>query len=273
MIEDTWAILATGPSMSQEVADMVRGHFHVVAVSNAHELAPWADVLVSNDRKWWVNNPKAYDFEGEQFCGLAIEAPKGVKKFPGAMSGSNSGLLAMQVAVSKGAKRILLFGIDLAGTHYFGDHGGTLKNPTPDRFAVFQKQFAGYHPKGVEVFNCSPSSALKAYPFKDAAEFIPAKPEPPPAGPQGDKGERGEQGEKGIGERGPIGPEGPPGPMGPMPDHQWQGTSLRFEDPEGGWGKFVDLRGPAGAQGYPGASGSTSTIGGGSFNTYFPSGW
>lgn len=37
--------------------------------------------------------------------------------------------------------------------------------------------------------------------------------------------------------------------MGPRPDHQWDGTRLRFEEPDGRWGKWVDLVGPRGAQG------------------------
>jgi hypothetical protein len=167
----TWAVLATGPSMSQEVADSVRG-LPTIAVSNAHELAPWAEVLVSSDRSWWTHNPTAKDFDGEKFCGLCIEPPKGVDKFPGAMTGSNSGLLALQVAVSKGATRVLLFGVDLGGSHYFGDHPLPLKNTKPERYAVFQKQFEAYRPKGVEILNCSPRSALKAYPFAEAAELM-----------------------------------------------------------------------------------------------------
>lgn len=256
----TWAILASGPSMSQEVADAVRG-LKVVAVSNTYELAPWADVLVSSDRTWWTNNPKAFDFEGEKFCGLTIEPPKGVEKFSGAMSGSNSALLAIQVAVSKGAERVLLFGVDLGGKHYFGDHPAPLKNPTPQRFDVFQKQFDRYRPKGVEIFNCSPDSLLKAYPFADAKEFLP-EPEPEPidlTGPKGERGERGERGEKGIGERGPRGPQGEIGPIGPMPDHQWDGTRLRFEEPDGTWGKYVDLQGRPG-QSFSGGGGGMSKL-------------
>ncbi len=168
----TWAVLASGPSMSREVAESVRD-IPTVAVSNCYELAPWADVLVSNDRTWWVNNPKALDFDGERYCGLCIETPRGVTKFPGAISGGNSGLLALQVAVSKGAKRILLFGIDLCGSHYFGDHPAPLKNPSQKRFEVFQKQFEFYKPAGVEIINCSPSSKLRAYPFGNAEELIP----------------------------------------------------------------------------------------------------
>jgi hypothetical protein len=250
-MSETWAILASGPSMSQEVADSVKG-LKVVAVSNTYELAPWADVLVSNDRTWWTNNPKAFDFEGEKFCGLTIEPPKGVEKFAGAMSGSNSALLAVQIAISKGAERVLLLGVDLRGSHYFGDHSAPLKNPTQHRFDVFQKQFASYRPKGVEILNCSPDSLLKAYPFADAKEFVP-QPEPEPVdltGPRGPQGEPGPQGPEGPeGPRGPQGERGLTGPMGPIPDHQWDGSRLRFEEPDGSWGKYMDLRGPAGSTG------------------------
>lgn len=259
---ETWAILASGPSMSQEVADSVKS-FRVIAVSNTYQLAPWAEILVSNDKTWWTNNPEAKSFEGEKFCGLTIEPPKEVQKFQGAMTGSNSALLALQIAVSKGAKRILLLGVDLQGNHYFGDHPAPLKNPTQARFDVFQKQFAGFRPKGVEIFNCSPDSALKAYPFAEVKDFLPPPPPPPPEpGPAGTPGPPGSDGRDGA--RGPKGDKGDPGPEGPMgviPDHQWDGTRLRFEEPDGGWGKYVDLRGPAGQHGAAGGGGGGGQTG------------
>jgi len=61
------------------------------------------------------------------------------------------------------------------------------------------------------------------------------------------------------GERGPQGlrgPEGPEGPVGPKPKHEWKETELRFEKPDGTWGKYVDLRGP---QGWGGAIVQTGT--------------
>lgn len=116
--------------------------------------------------------------------------------------------------------------------------------------------------------------------------------QPGPVGPQGERGERGDvgaQGERGEvgprgergeqGARGEIGPAGPPGPpgrdgrpgrdgkdgergekgekgdTGPMPRHQWDGTRLRFETPDGQWGKYVDLRGPKGDRGASGGGG------------------
>jgi hypothetical protein len=45
------------------------------------------------------------------------------------------------------------------------------------------------------------------------------------------------------------GPQGDPGPVGPAPQHQWATTRLRFQNPDGTWGSYVDLQGPAGEGG------------------------
>ena len=154
-----WAVLATGPSMSQEVADSVRGRCSVIAVSDAYRLAPWADVLVSQDAGWWRVHPDSKDFKGRKFAG--VDVPD-VEKFPSA-SGCNSGLLACQVAVSLGAKRILLLGVELRGAHFFGLHPKPLRNTQPHRFDAFQEQFKRYQPKGVDIVNVTDRSALKCY--------------------------------------------------------------------------------------------------------------
>lgn len=76
-------------------------------------------------------------------------------------------------------------------------------------------------------------------------------------GPQGQKGDKGDPGQRGLkGDKGDRGPEGEQGDTGPMPEHQWQGTSLRFELPSGQWGKYVDLKGPPGTAGSSGGGGS-----------------
>lgn len=115
-----------------------------------------------------------------------------------------------------------------------------------------------------------------------------------PAGPQGLQGDRGPQGDTGAagrdgingkdgrhgldgrdgldgkpgaagapGAKGDPGPRGPQGPKGDKPDHEWNGTQLRFERPDGGWGEYVDLRGPKGSRGDRGASGGGGGGGGG----------
>lgn len=66
-----------------------------------------------------------------------------------------------------------------------------------------------------------------------------------PQGPQGEKGATGAPGPKG--DTGAAGQAGADGAPGLPPEHEWQGTTLRFKEPNGSWGQAVDLRGPAGS--------------------------
>ncbi|MDP3106958.1 hypothetical protein [Hydrogenophaga sp.] len=81
-------------------------------------------------------------------------------------------------------------------------------------------------------------------------------PVPGPQGERGLPGGRGATGEPGApgadGAQGLQGEQGPPGPQGPKgdkPDHQWDGTALKFEKPDGTWGPAVDLKGAPGRRG------------------------
>lgn len=166
-----FAVLATGPSMSQAVADQVKG-LKVVAVSDAYKLAPWADALASTDGRWWNHHKDALSFKGLKFTAAPDFRPvKGVEKFP-TDSHTNSGLLGLMVAVHMGATEVLLLGFDLRGTHFFGRHPEPLKNTTEQRFEAFKKQFERYRPKGVSIFNCTHGSALNCYPKRDLADCL-----------------------------------------------------------------------------------------------------
>ncbi|MFA6125472.1 hypothetical protein [Sphingomonas sp.] len=73
-------------------------------------------------------------------------------------------------------------------------------------------------------------------------------------GAKGDKGDTGAAGVDGsagldgaVGPKGDAGEKGEPGPVGPVgpkPKHKWEGTKLFIEQPDGSWGKPVDLKGP-----------------------------
>lgn len=52
-----------------------------------------------------------------------------------------------------------------------------------------------------------------------------------------------------------LGTEGPQGIPGPRPAHQWSGTSLQFQTPEGTWGQAVNLKGERGNRGPQGPKG------------------
>lgn len=75
-------------------------------------------------------------------------------------------------------------------------------------------------------------------------------------GPKGDKGDSGSDGADAIdgvdGDDG-VGTGGTPGLS---PEHQWSATKLRFRNPDGSWGPYVDLKGEVGTTGTGGSDGA-----------------
>lgn len=64
-----------------------------------------------------------------------------------------------------------------------------------------------------------------------------------------------------VGPQGPQGERGPEGLKGDKPAHSWNGTSLRFENPDGSQGNYVNLLGPQGLKGDKGEQGVQGDIG------------
>lgn len=160
----TLAVLATGPSMSQAVADEVRdAGCRAVAVSDAYRLAPWADALVSHDAGWWNVHQDALQFQGRKFCSVPRRGTETLPVSPEFGHGCNSGLQGMRVARDLyGATRILLLGFDMHGTHFFGKHQEPLRNTSATRRREMLAQFGQWR-GGCEVVNCTPGSALKQF--------------------------------------------------------------------------------------------------------------
>ena len=76
-------------------------------------------------------------------------------------------------------------------------------------------------------------------PGQDGADGLPGK-----RGGRGPMGAVGRQGQVG-----PTGPQGEKGDTGPMPAHQWKGGKIRFQMPNGQWGRYVSLKGDTGGRG------------------------
>lgn len=76
----------------------------------------------------------------------------------------------MYVARDYGAKKIILLGFDMHGTHYFGRHPEGLKNTTEIRFKQHMFQFRLF--SGAEVINCTPDSALKRFPLAALSDTL-----------------------------------------------------------------------------------------------------
>jgi len=71
-----------------------------------------------------------------------------------------------------------------------------------------------------------------------------------PQGPQGNQGVQGAKGDQGV-----QGPKGNTGASGPAAAHQWSGTSLRVQNPDGTWGTYKNLKGTTGDTGKQGNQG------------------
>lgn len=201
-VGETVAILASGPSMSMEVAEAVRGKCRVIAINDQGisvvrngvrypALAPWADVLYAADLKWW----EYHWAEASKFRGLKLTVrehlpypevrslrlstqapfdPRPAYVYPG----SNSGYQALHVAVQRGATKALLCGFDMRevskAKHWFGDHPGRLNTTQPFRRWIRQFEQLAYKLREmeVEVLNCTPGSALRGFPQASLEEVI-----------------------------------------------------------------------------------------------------
>lgn len=186
----TIAVLATGPSLTQEDCDYVRGKARIIAINDAHRLAPFADVLYSSDRQWWQHYKGVPSFAGMKygigsaptkanaFSNLAdIRVLKntgftGLESSPGGLrNGQNSGFAAINLAVHFGATRVLLLGYNMgypAGrAHFFGNHPAGLSQ-SEGLYPAFRRSFESIveplKALGVSVINCTANTSLAVFP-------------------------------------------------------------------------------------------------------------
>jgi hypothetical protein len=159
------AILASGPSMSQDVADRLQG-VTCIAVNDTYRLAPWAYGLYAADAAWWHAHPEALEFSGVRLCAEHVQGVSYAPPRP-LLRGGNSALRATQWAVENGAEQVMLYGVDLDVdhlTHWHGDHVG-LRNPN---LAEFEAAIEAWNEFSKEpnppIINCSPTSKLDCFP-------------------------------------------------------------------------------------------------------------
>jgi len=137
----------------------------VGVVNNAFELAPWADFLAAGDQAWWRAYPNAQQFGGRKF---SMHSVAGVERviIP-ALTGCNSGVLALEMAKRLGAERIELHGFDMHGSHFFGQYANGLNNTNANQRNRHLGQYRQWSAanRGIEVINCTSGSALDCFPM------------------------------------------------------------------------------------------------------------
>lgn len=195
-------VAASGPSLTANVAAACAGR-PVVAVNDAYRLFPDAAVLYACDAAWWDVHDGCPAFPGEKWSshgnrerndkrraaeryGLKLVSGRdgaGFSTDPALIHyGDNSGFQAVNLAAHKLAWRgtIALVGFDLrrvAGRgHFFGEHPPALRT-TKNGFAAWKKQFdaaAKLLPDTLKIVNCTPQSALSAFPKQDLEDVLSA---------------------------------------------------------------------------------------------------
>lgn len=164
-------------------------------------MAPWADVCYFADSEWWKwhkDRPDFQAFAGEkcsiQSTGMDIFAPEvhllRNKTHPSngvglsldtesLITGYHSGWQVVNISVLTGAALILLLGYDArepesgGPSHWFGHH------PKREPVAAYEKYRQSFklgagalRDAGVRVINCSPGSAIDAFPRMTLAEAL-----------------------------------------------------------------------------------------------------
>jgi hypothetical protein len=176
--------LASGPSLTREVVDKVRGKGRVVAVNSSVYLAPWADVLFFTDSGWFETgrDPALCGYHGddrwprrdfiEAFPGLVVCMSRAAKRVlplkvkrikgrgdparppvfpppgsPEIQQGRTSGHTAISLAIGMGASRVVMLGYDMR----LIPNGGPYTNPptgSPEEREILSKSS---HPRHYEI--------------------------------------------------------------------------------------------------------------------------
>ena len=194
-------VAASGPSLTQEVADLCCG-VRLIVVNDAYRLMPWADVLYAADSQWWKVHEGCPGFVGERwmtYVGKLGESRKvlaaqhkiniilGVRESRfstdpsriclGKPGSGNSGFQAVNLAGLFGVKRIVLCGFDMRAVdgrqHFFGSHPKSL-NPNQNFLAWVASFREAIQTKrqDLEIINATPGSALSFLPFMDLQEAL-----------------------------------------------------------------------------------------------------
>jgi len=187
---ETVVILGGGSSLTPADVAFCRGQARVIAIKEAHQLAPWADALYAADAKWWRYAKGAPDFQGLKYSieQDASQPPTDWSQWPdvqvlqntgveglelapsGLRTGYNSGYQALNLSVHlAGAGRRVLLGFDMwtgpgGEQNWFGYHPNHTPSPYPLFLHAFKRLEQPLRDAGVQVVNASRFTVLESFP-------------------------------------------------------------------------------------------------------------
>ena len=185
-------IVASGPSLTKEDVNYVKGKATVIVINDNYQMAPWADYCYFCDPKWheWhKNEPLFQAFEGKKytqdrkvaeenvFFYIESQPGQGLSTEPNVIyQGSNSGYQAINLAYHLGARKIILLGYDMQQSngkaHWFGDHPDKVRSSYQCWTKYFDHLAKDAQSKGLHIINCSRQTALGCFERKPLEDVL-----------------------------------------------------------------------------------------------------
>jgi hypothetical protein len=188
----TAVCIATGPSLTPEQVETVKhSPVRCIGINDVGLTEDWLDIWYAADWQFWKHyQARATASSALKVCAdmamrtgriadlflSTLDRERAEKFEPGfAISGGHSGFQALQLAISLGARKVILLGYDCRPTgektNYFG------RKPKALHRSSDYKSWPKYYrelrlPDGVEVFNATPGSAIDAFPVVELASAI-----------------------------------------------------------------------------------------------------
>ncbi len=187
-MDDWYIVIATGPSLLRKDVVALRYTGVTVAVNCAVFYAPWAEFLFATDAVWWrYYTSKIGWYKGHRvsrsYKSANVERWRG-KNWP--RTGGNSGHMAIQYAVDRGAKNVALLGFDQTKTggkaHCHIDHPRKTQQGARTNMAnvggiaawprLMAKTALDLKKRGIRVVNLSRQTALTCFPRLTLEKFL-----------------------------------------------------------------------------------------------------
>lgn len=198
----SWFIIASGPSLTQEDVNAIKGQ-KVIVINDNYLIAPWSDYMYACDPHWWMwhkERPELKTFKGQKWTQResweasekeAVEkhhelnwidskCEMGLSTDPAFIhQGSNSGIQAINLAYHFGARRIVLLGFDMQPTngkaHWFGEHPNK-SHPKFNSLMKFYEHVADQAPTlGLEIINATRETALTCFKRQSLSSLLQAQ--------------------------------------------------------------------------------------------------
>lgn len=193
-------VLASGPSLTRDVVEKVRGR-HTIVVNSSCLLAPWAEVLYFTDSSWYeAHREIVAGWPGLVICMSATakrEFPDKVLRIKGqgdpafapsrfpppgspvVLQGRSSGHTAVSLAVALGAAPVAMLGFDMReveGREHCHDDYRDFVRERSGYAEDFVPAFKGWNTAslraGCQILNCTPGSAVTEFPFAEIDSLL-----------------------------------------------------------------------------------------------------